>query len=61
MVVAEVSVFKDDVSGVTEDESSGALCIGVELESVAASSVVELSVHEAIIDVIAMIARNFFI
>jgi len=61
LVVEEVSVFIDEVSGVTEEESSGALCIGVELESDVVSSVVELSVHEAMIDVIAMIARNFFI
>jgi hypothetical protein len=43
-------------------EVSGALCIGaVALVSVVASSDVELSVQEAIMDVIAMIAKNFFI
>jgi len=56
---AEVSAFKAEVSGVTEEES-GALWIVV-VESGAVSSVVALSVQEAIIDVIAIIARNFFI
>jgi len=60
-LVVALSAFKAEVSGITEEESSGALCIGVELESAFVPSVVELSVHEAIIEVIAMIARNFFI
>lgn len=49
------------LSGITEEESIGALCIGVADESVVASSDVELSVHDAIIDVMATIAKNFFI
>ena len=46
---------------IPEVVSIGALCIGAAEESVVASSEVELSVHDAMIDVMATIARNFFI
>jgi len=60
-VLEVVSPLSEDVSPMVADVS-GALCIGaVALVSVVASSEVELSVHEAMIDVIAMIAKNFFI
>jgi hypothetical protein len=59
--VLEESACRADESGATDDESKGALCIGAADESADASSVVLLSVQEAIIDVIATIARNFFI
>ncbi len=50
-----------ELSGITEEVSIGALCIGAAEESVVASSDVELSVHDAMIDVMATIAKNFFI
>ena len=56
----EVSAFNVVESGVVELESNGALCIGA-LESAEESSVVVLSVQDAMIDVIAIIAKNFFI
>ena len=60
-VLEVVSPLSDDVSHIPVDVS-GALCIGaVELVSVVASSEVELSVQDAMIDVIATIAKNFFI
>ena len=63
--LADVSVLRDDVSDpIVVVVVSGALCNGAALESAEvpeAPSVVELSVHEAMIEVIAMIARNFFI
>ena len=46
---------------IPEVVSIGALCIGAAEESAFASSEVELSVHDAMIDVMATIARNFFI
>ncbi|RYY29547.1 MAG: hypothetical protein EOO04_07170 [Chitinophagaceae bacterium] len=58
-----VSLFRTEVvsPGRVEVVSIGALCIGAAEESVVASSEVELSVHDAMIDVMATIAKNFFI
>ncbi|HMF71927.1 MAG TPA: hypothetical protein VK616_10655 [Flavitalea sp.] len=53
------SAFNDVESGEVVRES-GELCIGA-LESAEESSGVELSVQDAMIDVIAIIAKNFFI
>ena len=59
-LVEPESAFNIVESGEVVRES-GALCIGAAEESAEESSGVELSVHEAMIDVIAIIAKNFFI
>lgn len=57
-----VSIGIAEESGLIAAVSNGALCIdGVAVESPAASSVVVLSVHEAIRAEIAIIDKNFFI
>jgi hypothetical protein len=58
---AVVSIELAEESGIAVVVSIGALCIAGAEESAAASSVVVLSVHDAIKAAIAIIDKNFFI